>query len=76
MENFTFSTELSLATNEETMNYFIDNYLYEHCGEGYEVVYKDGTYVEIQDDNGTLYGVDASGNGDFCNHKIEFKELS
>jgi|TARA_B110000483_G_C18137461_1_gene520082 hypothetical protein len=75
MEDYTWTTEDALSTNENTMNDFIDNHLYEHCGEGYEVVYEDGTYVEIQDDNGTLYEVHASGNGDFCNHKVTFKEL-
>lgn len=76
MENLTFITELPLATNEVTMDYFIENLMAEHCGEDYEVVHEDGTYVEIQNDEGILYGVHASGNGDFCNHKIEFVELS
>jgi len=76
MEDYTWVTTVALATNEDTMNDFIDNHLYEHCGESYEVVYEDGTYVEIQDDNGTLYGVHASGNGDFCSHRVSFEELT
>ena len=75
MDNYYWETELPLATNELTMQDFIDNHMNEYCGEDFEVVHWDGTYVEIQDDNGTLYGVSASGNGDFCNHKIEFNQI-
>ena len=35
----------------------------------------DGTYAEGIDCNGQRYGIHASGNGDFCNHKIEFELL-
>jgi len=35
----------------------------------------DGTYAEGVDCKGQRYGIHASGDGDFCNHKIEFELL-
>ena len=75
MEDFFWTTELPLATNEETMNDFLETYLKDHCGEDYEPVHTDGTYCEIQNDKGELYGLHASGNGDFCNHRVKFVRL-
>lgn len=75
MEDYTWSTENSLANNEQNMIDFIDNHMKKHCGEDYEVVYDDGTYLEIQNESGTLYAVRAMGNGDFKNHKVTFEEL-
>ena len=75
MKDYTWETTEALSTNEGTMNDFINNHLDGHCGKEYEVVYEDGTYVEIQNEAGTLYGVHASGNGDFCSHKVTFEEL-
>ena len=76
MENFYWETELPLATNEDTMHDFIDNHLKEYCGEEYEIIHHEGTYAEIENHEGTTYGVHASGNGDFCTHKVEFDKLS
>jgi len=75
MEDYTWTTEEALSTNEATMNDFIENHMDKHCGEGYEVIFEDGTYAEIQNDKGVLYGVHASGNGDFCSHRVRFERL-
>ena len=75
MEDYTWITTEAMATNTDTMNDFIDNHMAEHCGSDYEVVHEDGTYVEIQNDKHILYGVNASGNGDFCSHRVRFEEL-
>lgn len=66
----TFETEEELATNEITMNEFLD--LYDIPEE--DIHLHDGTYVELNIE-GVLYRVDASGNGDFRSHKIEIEKL-
>ena len=76
MEDYTWTTEQPMNTNADSMNDFIDNHLYEYCGKDYEVVYEDGSYVEIQDNNDLLYEVRVTGNGDFCNHIATFKTLN
>lgn len=50
---------------------FLDYYLPEE----YTVTFVDGTYAEVISPDGIEYGVHASGNGDFYNHKIEFEEI-
>ena len=75
MEDYTWNTNEAMATNTDTMNDFIDNHMAEYCGVDYEVVHEDGAYVEIQNDKHILYGVHASGNGDFCSHRVKFEEL-
>jgi hypothetical protein len=72
MEDYTWFTENPHLNNEETMNDFINNHLYER----FEVIYEDRTMVEIIDENGNQYECHASGNGDFNNHKITFKEIN
>ena len=73
MEDYTWSTDNSLANNEQNMIDFIDNHMEKHCGEDYEVVFEDGTYTEIQNESGELYAVRAMGNGDFKNHRVTFE---
>jgi hypothetical protein len=76
METYYWNTELPLATNTDTMNDFLDNHLGSYCGSDYKITEQDGTYAEIENKEGTNYGLHASGNGDFCSHKIEFDKLS
>lgn len=76
METYYWKTTECLGTNTDNMNDFLDNHLLEHCGETYMITHEDGTYAEIQNDNGVLYGLHASGNGDSFNHKIEFELIS
>lgn len=68
---FYFSTIHSHFNNTHTMSVFLEEYL----PDDYEVVSQDGTYAEIISSDGTVYGVHASGNGDFNNHKIEFEAI-
>ena len=43
-------------------------------GNGFEVIFEDGTYAEIKNKNtGAIWGVNASGDGDFTHHKVEFE---
>lgn len=76
METFYWKTESPLATNTDTMNDFLDNHLESYCGLDYKIIEQDGTYAEIENSEGTTYGLHASGNGDFCTHKVEFEKLS
>ena len=75
MKDYTWNTTEAMATNTDTMNDSIDNHMVVYCESDYEVVHKDGAYVEIQNDNHILYGVHASGNGDFCSHRVRFEKL-
>ena len=76
METFYWNTELPLATNTDTMNDFLDNYLERHCGSDYKIIKQDGTYAEIENSEGTTYAVHAGGDGDFVSHRVRFEALS
>lgn len=67
MKTIYFTTEKPLDTNTEVMDYYI-----EHLSEDLFLYYIDDTYAEGCDEDGIDYQIHASGNGDFCNHKIEF----
>jgi len=70
METFYWSTENYHCDNNETMNDYLEN----HLPEDFSVISNEGTYAIIQAPmNGIFYGVHASGNGDFNNHKVEFE---
>ena len=68
---FYWKTDYEHAINETTMCEFLDYYLPEE----YTVTFVDGTYAEVISPDGVEYGVHASGNGDFYNHKITFEEI-
>ena len=70
-ETFCWSTDYDHANNKTTMCEFLDY----HLPDEYIVTFVDGTYAEIISPDGIEYGVHASGNGDFYNHKIEFEEI-
>jgi hypothetical protein len=45
-----------------------------HLPQCFDVIFEDGTYVEIQNKNTMqIFGVRASGDGDFTHHKVEFE---
>lgn len=72
LETFYWSTDPH-SNNTETM----DDYLNNHLLEGFEILEQYGSYAEIKNqESGAIYGLHASGNGDFCNHKIEFELIS
>ena len=70
-ETFYWSTDHVHHNNEQTLGEF----LYTILPEEYTITFVDGTYAEIISPDGIEYGVHASGNGDFYNHKIEFEEI-
>jgi hypothetical protein len=67
METFIWSTEYAHNDNYQTMQEYLDEY----CQ--LDITFTDGTYAEGMDNKGNLWAIHASGNGDFCNHKIEFE---
>lgn len=75
MDDFIWTTELPLNNNIDVMDVFLEEHMKQHCGDDFEIILEDGTYAEIQNDNGDLWAVHAGGNGDFCNHKVTFDRL-
>ena len=69
MEDFLFKTDEPLATNSCTMSYYLDHY------NVFNIVFEDGTYAEIKDFDGQIWALNASGDGDFCSHRITFKAI-
>jgi hypothetical protein len=67
METVYWTTEEPHATNTETMGNYLTtiNML--------DIVLVDGTYAEGINGKNEKYEIHASGNGDFCHHKVEFK---
>jgi len=74
MEDYFWNTELPLATNAITMSDFIDNHLDELFGSGFEVTLNDGSWIEFANEN-ECWVAQASGNGDFCSHKVQFDKV-
>ena len=71
METFRWSTTEYHSTNETTMQDYLENHL---LHEFWTVIFEDGTYAEIQNKyDGKIWGVNASGDGDSFNHKVEFE---
>jgi len=64
-----WTTEEPHATNAETMGDWLDN------SNMLDITHVDGSYAEGVNAQGQKFGIHASGNGDFCNHKVEFELL-
>lgn len=70
METYRWTTQEEHTDNTETMNDYLDN----HLPQCFKVMFQDGTYAEIKNRNShQRFEVHASGDGDFRNHKVEFK---
>jgi hypothetical protein len=70
METFRWHTTEYHPTNETTMQDYLEN----HLPQCFDVIFEDGTYAEIKNKNtGQIWGVNASGDGDSFNHKVEFE---
>ena len=70
METFKWHTTEPHNNNEDTMNDYLEN----HLPQCFNVIFKDGTYSEIQNENtGQIFGVRAMGDGDFTHHKVTFE---
>lgn len=69
METYYWTTEEPHPNNSHTMCEYLDifNML--------DITMADGSYAEGVNAQGQKFGLRASGNGDFYNHKIEFEEL-
>lgn len=67
METYYWKTEDYHHDNVITMMDYVLNHLPEEA----EVVFDDGSYIEIVLES-KKYGVCATGNGDSYNHKVEF----
>lgn len=66
-----WETETPHSDNIETTNDFIAN----HLPDDIEVYFRNGCYFEIKLEDGSCYSALAFGNGDFCNHQVEFEPL-
>lgn len=68
METYKWDTIKAYGSNEEAMSDYLDNHLLQ-C---FNVIFKDGTYAEIQNKNtGQIFRVSVSGNGDFMVQEIK-----
>jgi len=74
MKDYYFTTNEELSTNEITMQVFLDEYFNDVFTIKDKIILLDGTYAEVNTLEG-VYGVHASGNGDFRNHKIRFEKI-
>jgi hypothetical protein len=74
METYRWSTIEYHATNETTMQDYLENHL---LHEFWTVFFEDGSYAEIQNKyDGKIWGVNAYGDGDSFHHKVEFKQIT
>jgi len=76
MDTYYWETNEEHANNSVTMSEYLEmqeGFTYQQC---LDVDYVNGTYAEGLDCKGNRWGIHASGNGDFFNHKIEFELLS
>ena len=70
METYKWTTEQEHTDNTERMNDYLGNHL-PRC---FRVMYQNDSYAEIKNRNShQRFEVNASGDGDFRNHKVEFK---
>lgn len=69
MEDIYWKTEEPLNDNNFVMNDYLENI------NMLDITFVDGTYAEGVNAQGDKFEIHASGNGDFFNHKIEFKVL-
>lgn len=70
MKTFYFKTGIAHTDNNETMQVYLE----EHLPSGFDVIFEDGTYTEIQNKHSKqIFAVHAGGDGDFFSHKIEFE---
>ena len=71
-ETFYWQTEEPHSDNLETMSVFLNEILTDE----YEIILHDTTIAIIKNSKtGKEYEVHASGDGDFCSHKVEFCEF-
>lgn len=55
----------------------MQDYIHNHLHESLTYLFQDGSYAEALNENtGERWGIHASGNGDFNNHRVSFELLS
>lgn len=70
--SFYWSTEYYHDNNAFTMQDFLNN----HLPSDFEIILEDGSYAEIKHIcTDEIFSVDAKGNGDSYNHKVNFSRL-
>lgn len=67
MKAVKWETDDPHADNTETMCDYIENH------NMLDITMVDGAYAEEVNSQGQKYAIHASGDGDFCNHKVEFE---
>lgn len=73
METYFWETDYFHPNNDFTMQDYLNNHLHD----GFTMLVTEGSYAEIQkDNNGLIYAVHASGDGNSFCHKVEFVLLS
>ena len=75
IDDFRWSTDEPLDSNNDVMDNFVDYYMEDHCGDDYKIIVDDGAYIKIKNDQGMVFGVDAGGDGDFNRHRVVFTNL-
>jgi hypothetical protein len=70
MKTHYWETETPHATNGDTMQDWIANH-----NTLLDLIYMDRSYAEGIDENGIVWEIHVSGDGDFTHHKVEFKEI-
>lgn len=72
MEDYTWHTENSHSDNTETMIDYLNNHLPRH----FAFLFQDRSYAEVFNEvTSERFGIHASGNGNFNNHKVRFEKL-
>lgn len=69
METIYWTTEEPHADNFETMWDYLENI------NMLDIAFVDGTYAEGINCSGQKFEIHVSGDGDFFNHKVKFKEV-
>lgn len=75
MKDFRFETILPISTNEEAMEYFLNNRFPEVFSEDAVIIENNGSYAEVEESDGLKWGLHSSGDGDFVSHRIRFEEI-
>lgn len=68
---FYWETEYYHPDNTFTLNDWLENQMQEDV----DIIYEDGNYFEVKDENGEYYSLMAYGNGDSYSHQIEIEKI-
>jgi len=75
MEDFCWSTDYYLGTNEDNMEDFIENHMYLFFSDDFEITSHNGTQIEVYNaSDGDFWIVDVCGDGDSYSHRAKFTQ--